>query len=171
MLKAPYLWHPIFVHFNVALLSVATGFYVLATLFKQSRFRAQWLTVAHWNFALGLAMTLFTILFGWVAFTTVNHEAAAHETMILHRNLALVTAGGFGTLGLLALWQRSRAYYPAWWFTALLAVCFGFLIATGLRGGELVYRYGVAVQAPPKPLEDTSGRHTDDGHRHDGHRH
>src|SRR5712692_3908723 len=68
MLKVVYFWHPIFVHFSVALLSAATGFYVLATLFKKNRFRPQWLTVAHWNFGLGLAMTVLTLLFGWLDF-------------------------------------------------------------------------------------------------------
>src|SRR3954470_24387702 len=75
MLKELYLWHPIFVHFSVALLSAATGFYVLATLFKKNRFQPQWLAVAHWNFGVGLGMTVLTLLFGWLAFNSVDHNA------------------------------------------------------------------------------------------------
>jgi uncharacterized membrane protein len=162
MLKEIYLWHPVFVHFSVALLSAATGFYVLATLFKKHRFQPQWLTVAHWNFGVGLGVTLLTLVFGWLAFTTVNHNAMAHEVMIVHRNLAQVTASGFGLLGLVALWYRASPDYPSWWFTGLLIVCFGLLMVTGLRGGELVYRYGVAVQAVSKSTESTNGVHHHD---------
>ncbi|HLQ27103.1 MAG TPA: DUF2231 domain-containing protein [Acidiferrobacterales bacterium] len=164
MLKAVYLWHPIFVHFSVALLTVATGFYVLATLFKKNRLQPQWLTVAHWNFGVGLAMTVLTLLFGWLAFNTVSHDAAAHDAIAIHRNLALVTASGFGLLGLAARWHRASPHYPTWWFTALLVLCFGLLMVTGLRGGELVYHYGLAVQSIPKPAKSTNGvPHLDHG--------
>ena len=162
MLKAVYLWHPIFVHFSVALLSTATGFYVLATLFEKNRFQPQWLTVAHWNFGLGLAMTVLTLLFGWLDFNTVSHNAAAHDAMTMHRNIALVTASGFGLLGLVAFWYRISPHYPSWWFTGLLVLCFGLLMITGLRGGELVYRYGVGIQSSPE-----SAQRTNDVHRHD----
>jgi uncharacterized membrane protein len=150
MLKAVNLWHPFFVHFSVALLSVATGFYVLATVFKENRLQPRWLTVAHWNFGVGLGMTILTLLFGLLAFNAVGavgHSTVAHEAMVRHRDIALATASGFGLLGLVALWHRASSHYPSWWFTGLLVLCFGLLMVTGLRGGELVYRYGVGVQS------------------------
>ncbi len=146
-----YLWHPIFVHFSIALLTMATAFYALATLFPKARLRAQWITIAEWNLWVGLCLAALTVLFGWLAFNTVNHDDASHEAMEVHATLALITAGGFAVLALWSLWHRKTKSYPSWVFTGLLVICFWFLVATGLRGGELVYQHGLAVSSLPHP--------------------
>lgn len=42
-------WHPIFVHFTVALFSVATGLYALSLLVSNIQLKEQWRIVARWN--------------------------------------------------------------------------------------------------------------------------
>jgi uncharacterized membrane protein len=149
-----YLWHPIFVHFSVALLSVAVVLYALAATFRNSAWQPQWTMVALWNLWIGLAFTVFTVGFGWLAFNTVNHDDISHEAMVIHRNWALATASGFGVLGLWSFWRR-REREPSRVFAGLLVICLGLLAMTGLRGGELVFRYGLAVSSLPKADEET----------------
>jgi uncharacterized membrane protein len=147
-----YLWHPIFVHFSIALLTVATGFYLLAWIFGRAAFRRQWLTVAEWNLWVGFGFVVFTLLFGWLAFNTVSHDSdAVHELMETHALLALITSGGFGMLTLWSIWHRKTKVYPSRLFVGLMSVCLGFLTVTGWRGGDLVYRHGLAVSSPPQP--------------------
>ncbi|GEM_PF-727791 len=145
-----YLWHPIFVHFSVALLTVATVFYVLASIFPKAGSRQQWITVAEWNLWVGFGLAVLTLLFGWLAFNTVSHDDASHEAMKVHAVLALITGGSFGVLTLWSIWHRKSAPYPSWTFIGLMLASFGFLVTTGLRGGELVYQHGLAVTSLPK---------------------
>ena len=172
-----YLWHPIFVHFSIALLTVATGFYLLAWIFARAALRGQWLTVAEWNLWVGFGFVVFTLLFGWLAFNTVSHDSdAVHELMETHALLALITSSGFGVLTLWSIWHRKSKGYPSWLFVGLMSVCLGFLTVTGWRGGDLVYRHGLAVSSPPKadnPLPQPSAKQpaeleekTGQGHRH-----
>jgi uncharacterized membrane protein len=152
-----YLWHPIFVHFSVALLTVATGFYLLASIFRKAALRGQWIAVAEWNLWVGFGLTACTLLFGWIAFNTVSHDSdAVHELMEAHALLALITFGGFAVLTLWSVRHRRSGGYPSWPFIGLLLICFGLLAATGWRGGDLVYRHGLAVDLPPAPAAHPS---------------
>ena len=179
-----YLWHPVFVHFSVALLSVATAFYVLASLFPDARLRRQWITVAEWNLWVGFGFAVLTVLFGWLAYDTVDHDDQSHAVMQTHAVLALTTAAGFALLTLGSIWHRKDGSYPAWLFTGPMVVCFGLLLLTGLRGGELVYKHGLAVDAAgpvsvpvsptaPAPEQQTGqppeSESNAPGHRHEHH--
>ena len=145
-----YLWHPIFVHFSVALLSVATLFYVLAALFPRAVSRNQWIDFGRWNLWIGSGISVVTVLLGWLAYNTVNHDDPSHEAMEVHATLALITLGTFGCIALwVALHKRLRAE-PSRMVTGSLLIAFAFLVATGLRGGELVFHYGLAVDSLPK---------------------
>jgi len=154
MLDEPYLWHPIFVHFSVALLTVASVLFLLAAILRRTTLRPQWIIVANWNLWIGFALAVLTALFGWLAFNTVAHDDTTHEAMQHHAQLALSTVGGFGILTLWSMWHRTSRTYPSWGFVGLAIVCCGLLAATGLRGGELVYHYGVAVRPPPAVQPD-----------------
>lgn len=99
-------WHPVFVHFTVALLSVA-AFLKLACLFVGSEsLRAQWQIVARWNLWFGAGFTLITVVMGWLAYNSVAHDTPSHAAMTDHRNWALVTALVFV---LIAIWSMLRA--------------------------------------------------------------
>ena len=152
-----YLWHPVFVHFSVALLCVAALFYVLATIVRNKPIAQQWVVVAQWNLWLGIVLTGWTVLFGWLAFNSVSHDDAAHPLMLAHRNWALATTVIFAVLALWSFWDRKERRYLSWVFAALMILASCSLLATALRGGELVYGHGLAVSALPKPEEERSG--------------
>jgi len=149
-----YLWHPIFVHFSIALLSLASVFYLFAGLLLGAKKRNQWISVAEWTLWIGTGLTAFTVLFGWLAFNTVNHDDVSHEAMLVHATWALITAAGYGVIAIWSIRQRRASRYPSRLFSLALLVFFGCLMATGLRGGELVFRYGLAVSSLPKPEQE-----------------
>lgn len=99
-------------------------------------------------------MSVVTVLLGWLAFNTVNHDDVSHEAMKVHATLALITLSAFGLLTLWSLWRRGPTANPSWPFTVFLLIAFGFLVATGLRGGELVFHHGLAVSSLPKSDAD-----------------
>jgi len=145
-----YLWHPIFVHFPIALLTVATIFYLFATVFPTAALRTRYVHFAEWSLWGGSGLGVLTALLGWLAFNTVDHDDAAHAAMKVHATLALITLGAFGLLTVWSFRQRRSNAGPSWPFTAFMLVAFGFLVATGLRGGELVFHHGLAVSSLPK---------------------
>ncbi len=179
MLSKIYLWHPIFVHFSVALLSLATLFFILSALFPRLILRHQWVIVAEWNLWVGLGLSVLTALFGWLAFGTVSHDDVSHELMEVHAAFALTTVGIFALAAAWSWWQRKTERYPSWAFIGLIAVGFTLLVSTGLRGGELVYIRGLAVTVLPKSEEPNSAATATDqskiteGHAHGapGHHH
>lgn len=158
-------WHPIFVHFTVALLSIATVFFLLARFGVPERLRGQWRTVAYWNLWAGVAISVLTVIAGWDAFNTVKHDDPSHEAMIEHRNWAIVTFLYFGVVATWA-WRIARADKPVpAAFLAAMVVGAGLVTSTAWHGGELVYRHGLGVMSLPKA--EGAGHahsHTDGGH-------
>lgn len=143
-------WHPLFVHFTVALLSIAALLKLAAWFVSSETLRTQWQIVARWNLWLGAGFTVLTVATGWLAYNSVTHDTPSHAAMTDHRNWAMVTAPLFV---LIAVWSmfRARAGKES---SALLLVAL--LVATGLlgstawRGGEIVYRYGLGVMSLPR---------------------
>lgn len=148
-------WHPLFVHFTIALLLTAT---LLFTAAKLAPITASWrgacLTAARWNLCLGALITLGTVCAGWYAFNTVNHDNASHLPMLSHRLWALSTAAAVIVLALWSIATRRRE--PQILFVACLLAASGALAVTGYKGGELVYRHGLGVMSMPQM----------DGHMH-----
>lgn len=151
MLNNLYNWHPIFVHFTVALLIVAVAMHVLSHFVSHSGLKNQLAITARWNLWIGIGFTVLTVAAGWVAFYTVTHDAPSHRAMIEHRNWAMVT---FAVLLGIAAWEvflYRHGKGKGWLFTALLAFAASLLLSTAWHGGELVYRYGLGVMSMPKP--------------------
>jgi len=162
-------WHPIFVHFTVALLSISVVFFFLARFGMPMRWREQWTVAAYWTLWAGAAISLITVAAGWYAFNTVKHDTLSHEAMIEHRNWAVPTFLYFGVMAVWA-WRLARKTRPApALFLAAMVVGAGLLGSTAWHGGELVYRYGLGVISLPKP-EGPGHSHphnNGDGHAHD----
>jgi uncharacterized membrane protein len=153
-------WHPILVHFTIALLGIAALLFGVAAIWRGRRWSAGIETAANWNLWLGAAVTALTVAAGLQAAGSVAHDEAAHLAMENHKFWALGTAALFV---LLALWNglRVRRAGPIGFaFVALLAVAAVGLAGTGLRGADLVFRHGVGVLALPEPGGE--------GHTHDG---
>lgn len=143
-------WHPVFVHFTVAMFSLATLFYVLSHLTGNSELQKQWLVVAKWNLWLGAVISIVTVAAGWQAYNSVDHDTPSHLAMTDHRNWAMAT---FVFFLLLAVWSvvlHKANVVKNWFFVTLLLIASGALTSTAWRGGEVVYRYGLGVMSLPK---------------------
>lgn len=142
-------WHPIFVHFTVALLVVGVLLHPIALLAGSEDLRRQWAAVARWNLWLGTAFAVLTVATGIQAYNTVAHDTPSHLAMTDHRNWALVT---FAVFLALTAWSilRYRARKPINWpLTLALLLSLGLLGSTAWRGGELVFRHGLGVMSLP----------------------
>ena len=151
-------WHPIFVHFTIALLSISALFYLAGLITKKDVFY----TVGKWNLWVCALITVCTVLAGLQAAGTVDHDAQSHAAMMNHRNWALGTASVFAVLAAWSVFKHRKAA-PTAIFTVLLLLASGALAVTGYKGGELVYRYGTGVMSLP----DT-GSHDHSAHTHGG---
>jgi len=162
-------WHPLFVHFTVALLSVAVVLFVLAALLKGYVLRGQWLTVARWNLWLGIGFAVITVIAGWYAYNTVAHDTPSHAAMTEHRNWALVTLAVFVLLGVWSVWRHRAGTEPNAPFLAGLVIALALLMSTAWHGGELVYRYGLGVMSLPKAEGDDHSHEQvgTEGHGHE----
>lgn len=160
-------WHPAFVHFTVALLSISTLLFVAVRLGRDRGWAGHAKTAAYWNLWLGAALTVLTVLAGVYAYNTVQHDTPSHAAMTDHRNWALATAIIFWGLALWAARTKRAGGDIGTGFLAILVVATGLLGVTGWKGGEVVYRYGLGVMSLPEVSADSSGADTGDGHDHD----
>ena len=152
-------WHPIFVHFTVALYLSSSLLFVAGLAFPGRRWTAACLTTAHWNLWLGAVLTIITVAAGIYAFNTVRHDEASHLAMTDHRNWALATAAVWWALALWAVWKARRNPEVRTGFVAAVVLGVGLLGVTGWKGGELVYRYGLGVQSLPDTSADEGTPH------------
>jgi len=143
-------WHPILVHFTVALLNVSVGFFILAWVLNRHRWRNQWLHVAHWNLWVGAGFAIITAIAGWIAFNSVAHDAPSHAAMIIHRNWGLTSLAWILPFTLWSIGRYRVGKMPNKTFLVVALIMLGLLASTGWRGGELVYRYGLGVMSLPK---------------------
>ncbi|HEY0665781.1 MAG TPA: DUF2231 domain-containing protein [Gallionella sp.] len=143
-------WHPIFVHFTVALLLVAAALHLLSRFVIGGELGRQLPVVARWNLRIGTGLTAFTIAAGWYAYYTVAHDEPSHAAMTVHRNWAMLTFTFFLGIAGWEYYLSRRNLRIGWPFTALLAAGAILLLITAWHGGELVYRYGVGVMSLPQ---------------------
>ena len=160
-------WHPIFVHFTVALLSLAAGLTVV-TLFVKSPLREQWQIVARWSLWFGAGFAIITGLTGWYAYNTVAHDTPSHAAMTLHRNWAIATLILFLLLAAWSVFSTWTGKKLGTLFVVGMVVAGAVLSATAWRGGEVVYRYGLGVMSLPKSEGEGHSHSHGDGADHHG---
>lgn len=161
-------WHPIFVHFTVALLSLAVVFWLVGGLLREGALKQQVLVFARWNLWLGTAFGLVTGLAGWDAYNTVAHDTPSHEAMTEHRNWALAALSVFVVLSVWAIMHVRKQRKAGALFVAVLLAGGALLTSAAWHGGELVYRYGLGVMALPEGVGPESAASVvgADGHAH-----
>lgn len=143
-------WHPLFVHFVVALLSMSTAFFVALKIPAMQSFHEQMRTLAYWNLWLGTGFAIVTAIAGWLAYNSVAHDTPSHAAMTVHRNWALATLAAYIVVAIWSLKQYKSVKDAGMTFTIVIVVASTLLISTGWRGSELVYRYGLGVMSLPK---------------------
>jgi len=142
------LWHfhPIFVHFAVALLFTASVLFIVAAYARGKSWAPTCLSVARWDFWLGILMALFTAVTGLLAYFTVpDIDESTRAAINKHAIAAVVTAATYLTLAFF-LWRRQSQQLPpsnAWTATLILAIAL--ITYTAYLGGGLVFMHGVGV--------------------------
>ena len=147
-------FHPVLVHFPIVLTMVAFALALLSTLLKPHRLAVQWAAAAHLALWLAAASAVVAVIFGWLAYNSVNHDDAGHVAMGIHRVWAISTAC---LLLVLALWDIKKhlltAIFPLY-FVILLGVASASIGATAWLGGEVVFRHGIGVLSLPEPEDE-----------------
>jgi len=140
-------WHPMVVHFPLALVVTGTLSLAAARLVRLERHAAALATVGTWNFCFGAGAALLALATGLAAVAGLHLGAAEHLAISLHLRWAFVS-----TLlaVLLSVWRGAGVApesRPSPIFLALAIAASAALIVTGYRGGENVYRYGIGVRS------------------------
>jgi uncharacterized membrane protein len=142
-LKELLTYHPLFVHFPVALWTAALLFEIAARAVKQESLHR----AACFVLALGALAAIPAVLSGWSAEAAVPGSGPAHDIKEIHENLmvmASILSGILAALGLFVLPRKPTAALRAA-FLAGLFVLFGLMAAGADRGALLVYHYGTGV--------------------------
>ena len=143
-------WHPVAVHFAIALLVSATALFMLATAFANRPIGAAATLVARWNLALGILATALTLATGWQAYNTVAHDEPSHINMTIHLRWALGAGALFLASGAAAWLDRRRIAGAGIPLLLLATLGSATLAVTGWLGGENVYRFGLGVMSLPQ---------------------
>jgi len=160
-------WHPLFVHFSIALLFTASMLQVLVQFLGDRPLAQSWRPVVKWNLWLGAGFVVATVASGIVAFNSVEHDTLSHLAMLEHRSWALLTAPLFIVI---AVWvalrhrQNKPLHAPV---TVAMVIAALLLLSTAWHGGELVYRHGLGVLSLPELSNHDHG--IDAEHSHDDH--
>ena len=153
-------FHPIVVHFPIALTIIAFLLSIAAYARRSHPVSAQLAAAGHFTLWLAAIGAAAAVLFGWLAFNSVNHDDAGHAAMLLHRSWAIPAAIG---LILLASWDAWKYRINELISVPMLFVLFVLSQAigvTGWLGGEVVYRHGIGVLSLP------ASEGTGHGHQH-----
>lgn len=141
-------WHPIFVHFTIALFSIAT-LLIFGSLFIKNDFRTKILEAGYINLWLGCLFTFVTVATGFYAYNTVAHDEPSHAAMTDHRNWAVATASIFLILSFWSIKLYRNNKKQNLLFLCCLVMATLLLSITGWKGAEAVYRYGLGVMSLP----------------------
>ena len=142
-------WHPIWVHFAVALLCTSAFlFLIFGWRSSQTNSQTHALIVARWTLRLGVVAAIGALLTGYLASGSVAHDDVSHANMMVHRNWAFAATSIFAIIALIDLMKRNEARISL--ISILLLVAGGVTLAkTGLEGAENVYQYGLGVRSLP----------------------
>lgn len=154
-------WHPMLVHFTVALVCVSGVLFVLSRLVTNWQLEDQWLACAYWSLWIGALISVGTVIAGWMAFNTVEHDTVSHEAMVVHRNLALVTLIVIIIMAIWAIVQYVQEMSPSIIFMVCMLLSVAMVGSTAWHGAELVYRHGLGVMSLPQK-EDHDHSHAKD---------
>jgi uncharacterized membrane protein len=138
-------WHPMAVHFPLALSVTGAVALTAARVQVLARHRATLATVGTWNLCLGAIGGLVALATGLAAVVDLNLAPAARSAVAVHVKWAIFTAVA---LALVAVWRgagNAQESRPSRVFLVVLWMVTAALMVTGYRGGQNVYRYGVGV--------------------------
>lgn len=151
-------WHPVFVHFTVALIPISALCYLIGYFLYRRNIGKELLLVARWCLWFGATAAIATVIAGFIAYYSVAHDTPSHLAMIEHRNWAIATFIMIVFVAAWSLWNYFKRKLTTVTFVLAMAITFILVMITAWHGSEVVYRYGIGVQSLPKA--------TGKGHQH-----
>lgn len=154
--------HPLFVHFPIALLSL----HFVLDLVASMAARSDWRKFASWLLYAGTAFAGITVAMGLLAASSVVHGDEVHQIMENHEHL------GVSILLLaiaLSVWRAIAKSVEGAANTLYLILAGSMVVLLTFAadlGGDMVYRYGVAVKAVEKGETMVDHVHEHDHHQH-----
>jgi len=137
-------FHPLLVHFPIALIVVIVILDFLAIITRKKLF-TDTATLATYFAAVGGALAVVSGLF---AEETVWHTEAAHELIETHEVFGLISLGIIVVLAIFRLAFRDKLSGGLKWVAFVIALAGAGTVAYGsYLGGEMVYRHGTGVKA------------------------
>ena len=133
-------WHPVLVHFPVALFITAFVLQAVSLVLKNVNANKSALTI----YVFAAIVTPLAVLSGWLEADRLHLH---HAILYAHRNFAFMTSG-ISLISLPALWFIQKKY-PA--YVQIVFLIFTFLAAgcvasAGSYGGMMVHEYGIGVE-------------------------
>jgi uncharacterized membrane protein len=150
--------HAVINDFPPALLVVGV-FFQLAYLFTK---RESLRSAAYWSLVVGAVMTAAAVFSGLRAEDAIQHGQAIHEIMETHERFAWITLGFFGVIAVwLVLRDATMLRKERWTLAVIGVVGLGFLTATGVEGGEMVFDHaaGMSTEAMQAEIQNREGGH------------
>jgi len=155
-------FHPIVVHFPIALTIVALLLSIAAYVRRNHPVSAQLASASHFTLWLAALSAAAAVLFGLLAFNSIaNHDDAGHAAMLLHRSWAIPTAIGLILLASWDAWKYRVNELISVPMLILLLLLSQAIAITGWLGGEVVYRHGIGVLS--LPVADGAGHEHHEG--------
>jgi uncharacterized membrane protein len=140
-------WHPMVVHFPLALVVTAALLLSAARLIRDERRAALLAGAGTVDLCLGALGALVAFATGLAAILGLTLSPAARLAVATHVKWAVLTSA---VLLLLAVWRAVGQVFdsrPSRLFLVLLWLMTAALTMTGYRGGVNVYRYGIGVDS------------------------
>jgi len=139
-------WHPVVVHFAIALLTTAAGALIVSYFARAVSVRTLAATLGTWNLYLGAAAGLIAAFSGLAAaFASQCHGTAALHAVSLHFRWGLLTVLLFVLVAIGRLAHRQSDAPPSTALATLLGLGLVCLCITGYLGGQNVYAHGIGV--------------------------
>jgi uncharacterized membrane protein len=140
--------HAVLNDLPVALLLTAVLLDLLAVATKRQSFRQ----VGAWTMLVGTIGGAVAVLSGLEAEDHISHGDAVHRVMETHEQLGLITLGVFGVLTLWRIVRERRMGARERSLSLVVSIVgVGFLVATGVYGGKLVFEHAAGI--PTKVLQ------------------
>jgi uncharacterized membrane protein len=138
-------WHPLFVHFPLALGLFAAALLLAGRLLPNDRHARAAALVGTWNLVAAAISALFALGSGLAALLDLSLAQEARLAVATHVKWAICAAF---LLVALAVWRgagNEPDARPSAFLLAMLALASAALIVTGYLGGQNVYHFGIGV--------------------------
>ncbi len=134
--------HPIFVHFPIAMLLMASFFYWVGVVFKKESL----LHAAKWELYAGTFFALLAVITGLWAARTVPHDEEVHQILVLHQYLGfIILLSSVFLSGWVFFAKASPPKKGSWTFLVALIFLSLIIVQQGDFGGRMVFLHGTGV--------------------------